>query len=190
MVLAAAVSYQFFDEDKNNFVMPVWIGPALFKRTINIDYKQDYTTANGGGTKYQFDAELDGITPGIMIGTQTSFSIKETVRISFYANIIMSLADDCAEYTVDNVSLDNDRSITGGVSNYGCETSTASPTTAPVKVHAPRDVASLGVEFKYIPWDFSLNVSSQIRNIATPAKPEGTSITLLTMTKSWGEYIK
>jgi hypothetical protein len=178
--LSFGLSYEFLRESDKH-TLNVFAGPSFLLLDVS-GAIQTYNTS--GSITSAYDGSFDGVLPAITLGSMYEYKFFENFQIVPYAMVVLSLADECQTFRVDNVSL-NDGSATTNSPECGSGTGTVDGET-----DISPSFATIGVKFNYRPWDLGFNVSGIIRDAILRSDNEERAQVkgaLLSLSKSWGD---
>lgn len=162
------LSHEFFRSNKNH-TLNVFAGASVYHMELSGQVQS--FNPSGGAPSATYVASLDGIFPAVNFGMMYSFNYFQKVKIIPYFTGMVSLADECQTFRVDNVVLTDGRiqdnsPLCGGTNTAGGDGKTDIAT----------DFVTIGVRFEYVPWDMGFNFSGLFRNLFRDGKEQRAAV--------------
>ena len=177
--LAIGISYEFL-RNLEKHVLNLFVGPSL----TYLEVSGAINTYNTSGNQTAaFDASYDGLLPSVMFGLMYEYKFIKNFQVVPYALLNLSLADECQQYRVDNVSLSDANADANSPECGGGKKGTVDGETD----IAP-SFASIGIKFNYVPWNIGFNISGLIRDAFLRSDNEQRAQVkgaFLSLSKSW-----
>ena len=151
------ISHEFFRSNKNH-TLNVFAGASVY--LLELSGQVQTFNPTGGAQTANYVASLDGIFPAVNFGMMYSFNYFKKVKIIPYFTGMISLADECQTFRVDNIQqtdgrIQDNSPLCGGTNNTGGDGKTDIAT----------DFVTIGIRFEYVPWDMGFNFSGLFRNL-------------------------
>jgi hypothetical protein len=183
--LAIGLSYEFF-RDNDKHTLNVFGGPSFMYLDFHSDVENYAFPPNAAGSlNTSLDFFFSELIPSAFGGFMYEYKYFEDWIVSPYALGVISLGDECQDWEADRVSV-NTGNLDG--SSPRC---TPSGSAARGQIDIAPSFVSIGIKFRYKPWNVGFNISSVVRNaILRPDKEDKAEVTgyLFSLTKSWGDY--
>lgn len=154
--ISTGISYEFLRNNPKH-TLNTFIGFTL----IHLELTGDIKTYNpsSGALQSAYKGSLDGFFPGINLGVMYSYSLWKNIEIVPYAVGIISLADECQTFRVDDVAA-TDGTIQDNSPECGVNTSDGDGET-----DIQTSIATFGFNVNYLPWDVGINFSGFLREL-------------------------
>jgi len=153
--ISLGLSYEFL-RDKDKHILNTFAGVSLIH--LELTGQIQNSNATNGNPETNYIGSLDGFQPAVLLGTMYSYKAFELVEIVPYAIGIISLAEECQTFRVDDVKL-TDGNIRDNSPKCGVNT-----TDGDGETDIQTSVLTVGFRINYIPWDLGFNISGVLRD--------------------------
>jgi len=143
-----------------------------------IDFSQSYRREDfNNNIELDFDMKSSPMIPGLMLGGQMGWKIQDKFIINPFGFIQVPISSECKDYEVTKVRKDTNNEAGQGT----C------PDSGDTGLDFSMFQISGGVNFVYIPWDLSINITAPFIRLAIEDYTNG-STTILSVSKSFGDF--
>ncbi|MDH5580561.1 MAG: hypothetical protein OEY33_01520 [Bdellovibrionales bacterium] len=149
-------------------------GPYLKLIKFSQSYRREDFNKN---IELDFDMESNPTIPGLMIGGQMGWKIKDKFIINPFGFIQIPISSECKSYEVTSVRKDSNNEAGKGT----C------PETGENGIDFSMFQISGGINLVYIPWDLSVNITAPFIRLAIEDYTNG-STTIISISKSFGDF--
>jgi hypothetical protein len=185
LTFSAGLSYQFYGEKPDDFVMPIFIGPSIIKSKT----KGRLIEEVNGTDNTDFDLEADATIIGVLAGIQFGWTFFQNWRLVPFFMAMVGISDGCENYTVTNKRADdilglNVNNQSNATSSNDCGTGNSTRLIdAEQQIPFPTSFTTFGANLSYVPWGLTFNVTSalvsKIANLT--AEPDGNEATVFSL---------